>query len=165
MTFKVYFRSLAVVQIAGIVSQVAVAGLLCLVFSRQRSFRFHPAEVYFYAALALALAAAVAGHSLFRARLEHARDKPVLADMLTEYRAAFVLRNVFPQMISTAAAVAYGLTGNIRFLAIVGFVVLLFVVWWPARAKLKDDLGLQGEPKLDDLDAVIGEAIVETHRS
>lgn len=163
MTAGAYFRTLWLMHLALTVGQTLFAGMALLItHAPQRGGRPFPKIVngpnardpYFYAALGLAFAVLAAGHFLFRARVERAKEKETLADMLTTYRSAVVFRDALANSVGALASAAYLVTQNPRFLSISGLVVLVFLVWWPTKEK---SLGLLDIGDLDD-NAVIGDA-------
>lgn len=114
-------------------------------------------EIYFYIALGLVFAAIIASYYLYQAKVGRAKDKPDLLGILTEYRSAVLLRDACLQGPSVLAVAAFLVTGNQRYLALTGLIILIFLVWWPIQSKIIADLGLEGEyrSKLEEPDAIL----------
>ncbi|TDX01646.1 hypothetical protein EDB95_2687 [Dinghuibacter silviterrae] len=155
MTVGAYFRSLTVLHAALLAGQLLFACILFVVVRQQvrRMVVALPVNPWLYVALGVTFAVLAAAHFVYRSRVDRAREKETLADQLTAYRTAFAGRDMALNSLSTVGNILFFLCGNTDYIAITGMAVLIFAVWWPTKAKVKDVLGLEG---LDNPDALIG---------
>jgi hypothetical protein len=164
MTTKAYFKALSVLHAMLLLGQVIFAGIIVLVIDVPGS-KFRAGsptmnsqgynDVFFYVALSLAAASIVASYVLFRTRVNQIRQKPGISVMLADYRVAVLMRDALVEAPGILATIACFVTLNERCLVISGLVILLFLIWWPARSRVIADLGLEGEASLLNPDAII----------
>jgi len=168
MTSREYLKSLTVVHGTLFSLQVLFAGVM---FYLRRSGKFAtsrltnlttkgPAnmnEIYFYIILALVCAGIVFSYYLFQSRVRQAKEQKTLFSILNDYRSALVLRDSCLDWLGVFSIIAYTMTGNERCLSLAGLIMLIFLVWWPGRTKVIDDLGLEGEYKwkLEQPDSIL----------
>jgi hypothetical protein len=156
MTVGAYFRAVTLFHLALIAGQLLFAFVLAFRAHAQQSRVQLFENPWFFIDLGVAFAAIAGGHFLYRSRVSRACAQHTLAEKLSAYRGAVVTRDVFPNAVATLSTAAYFVTRNADFLAVSGMILLVFVLWWPYKARAKADLGLEGTSLLDDPDAVIG---------
>lgn len=162
MTFSDYFRALSLFHLVITIGQVAFLGMALLATGGLHVGappKAPASETSFYVGLAIALAALIAAHYLFRGRVEAARDKQTLAETFTLYRRGIIERDTIANTVGLLAMLAYLFTWNVRFISITGLVILVFLVWWPTREKCLLLLGLDEDPRVADPNAVIGTVV------
>jgi divalent metal cation (Fe/Co/Zn/Cd) transporter len=155
-----YFKSLMLLHLALLLGQVLFAGIILFLHSHDKEMApltKMPNEFYFYIALGLVFAVIVTSFYLYQAKVSRAKEKTGLFAILTEYRSAVLLRDTCLQGPSLLATIAFFLTGNDRYMALTGLIILVFLVWWPTPSKVIADLGLEGEyrSKLEEPDAIL----------
>jgi hypothetical protein len=162
MTSRDYFRSLGVLHGALVAGQVLFSGILFAVTHNgaappRPAETIHQEDLFFYGAMVLVLGDIVASYFVYRKRLEQAREQPGLPARLGEYRRALLLRDFLLEMPSLLAVIAFYVTGNEKYLSLTGLIVFLFLLSWPTRDRVITELGLEGDPRLQDPDADLGD--------
>jgi hypothetical protein len=176
MTSRMYFKSLMLLHLALLAGQVFFAGIILFIHSYRANQQWNvdktigwgvppptiqltgtTNELYFYIALGLVFSVIVVSYYLYQAKVARAKEKTGLFDILTEYRSALLLRNACLQGPSLLATIAFYLTGNDRYMALTGLIILVFLVWWPTQGKVITDLSLEGEyrSRLEEPDAIL----------
>lgn len=163
MTTKAYFKSLATLHGAMVTGLTIFSTIVWVLLHFHLSGNSNHAgagsssydDVFFYVALSLVAASVVASYTLFRTRVAQVREKPTLGAILADYRSAILLRNALLEAPGLFAVIAGLATQNERLLALSGFIILMFLVWWPTKSKIIEALGLEGESRLDDPEAII----------
>jgi H+/Cl- antiporter ClcA len=164
MTTKAYFKTLTLLHAAMVTGLTLFSGIVWVQLHfnfnthSERSLLSIPSntdDIFYYVAFALVGASIVAAFFLFRTRVAQIREKPTLFAILSDYRNAVLLRNALLEGPGLFSVIASLVTGDERLLAMSGLVILMFLVWWPMRTKIIEDLRLEGEARLQDPDAII----------
>jgi hypothetical protein len=163
-----YFKSLMVLHLGFLMGQVIFGAIIFYLHrsgadrigrngSVPRAYYGAQQELYFYIALGLVFAAIITSYYLYQVKVSRAKERPNLFGILTEYRSAVTWRIGCLQGPSMLAIIGFYVTGNQRYLALTGLIILVLVVWLPTQNKVLADLDLEGEyrSKLEEPDAIL----------
>ena len=155
-----YFRTLTILHTALLAGQLFFVAIIYFVYrSRGYGSLNYPGrgDLYFYIAFAVVFATALASYYLYQSKVEQAKGKPTLGAILADYQGAMLIRDACLEGTSLLCTIAFFITGNERYLALTGMIILIFLIWWPTRHKVIADLALEGDfrSRLEEPDAVV----------
>lgn len=87
------------------------------------------------------------GSFIYRTRVNVLKNAERLEMKLEGYRAAMIIRLAMWEGVAIFASVGYFLTGNVMFVSVAVFFILLFVLMRPTTDKIAYELELSGEEK------------------
>jgi len=140
------FLTLHLIYLAILLSQVLFAGLsLFMQLSGMAGIEKDLGDVFIYAVPLVVFFLLAFSEWMFRIKLKDARKMSGIQEKLVSYRVAWILRFAILEGSSILAIVAYLLTGNLLFMAIAGFVLLVMLMYRPTRSRAIMDLELNPE--------------------
>ncbi len=144
---KDYFRLLSIIYFAILLGQVFFA---CLSLFVQSIGEFAEneaelSEILLYVVPVFFIISFLTGNFIFKKRLTTARTRNNLSDILADYRGALIMRYALLEVPSLFTIVAFLITGEYLFLAMAGFIILLFIIIRPTPSRAITDLELNPE--------------------
>ncbi len=148
-TTGAYIKTLKLIHLALLAGQVfflAVAWFL-------RSTGAFPAPfeewtIFLLAVLLITASAISAGLFIFKQRMASIAGRTALAEKLTDYRAAAIVKYALAEGPSFFAVVAYLLTGNMIILGIAVAIIAYFATMWPTVGKMSSEMNLTPDEKM-----------------
>jgi hypothetical protein len=102
-------------------------------------------------ALAITAAGIFAGFAIFKKKLVQVREMQSSAkEKFDQYRAACIIQWALMEGPAIFCIICFFLTGNYAFLAVVGFVIILFAMTGPSKLRIQLQLQIS-EAELDEL--------------
>lgn len=102
-------------------------------------------------ALAITAAGIFAGFTIFKKKLVQVREMQSSAkEKFDQYRAACIIQWALMEGPAIFCIICFFLTGNYAFLAVVGFVIILFAMTGPSKLRIQLQLQIS-EAELDEL--------------
>lgn len=109
---------------------------------------FKDGYIFLLAVLLITASAIGAGLFLFKQRIESITGRTALADKLTDYRAAAIVKYALAEGPSFFAVVAYLFTGNMIILGIAVAIIAYFATMWPTVEKVSSEMNLNPDEKM-----------------
>lgn len=148
-TVGAYIKALKIIflaLIAGLVMFVVVAWFLRMTGAFPENFPNGYLVLLFI--LLFAAASIGAGIYVFRKRLQSDAGKVSLADKLSIYRDALIIRYVTSEAPAFFAIIAFLLTGNMIILGIGIAIIAYFATLWPSVEKMAEEMNLNPDEKM-----------------
>ena len=148
-TAGAYIKALKIIfiaLIAGLVMFAVVAWFLRTTGAFPENFP----NVYLFLLFILLFATASigAGMYVFRKRMQSDPAKVSLADKLSSYRDALIIRYVTTEAPAFFAIIVFLLTGNMVFLGIGLAIIAYFTTLWPSVEKMTGEMNLNPDEKM-----------------
>lgn len=149
MTSKAYFRALTIVYFALIAGQVLFVFLsLFLIQTGQLGDGGNELRnIFLFIVPLFAFGGILGSNIMFKKGLSEAKSKKGLLDKLNFYRSALIVRYALLEGPSFFSIVVYLLTGDLLFLGIAAFIIVIFLIIKPSPEKAINDLELSHEEK------------------
>lgn len=109
---------------------------------------FEDWNIFLIAVLLITASAIGAGLFIFKQRMDAIAGSKALADKLTDYRAAAIVKYALAEGPSFFAVVAYLLTGNMIILGIAVAIIAYFATMWPTVGKMSSEMNLTPDEKM-----------------
>lgn len=158
-TSREYFRSLQIIYYSLIFSQlIFVFVTLYLNYNQKIELSENDEnDIFLYIVPAMVVGGLIGSFLLFKNRLEASKREPDLINKMVNYRSALIVRYSFLEGPSLFAIVIYLISYNIFFLALSGFIIIIFLLIKPTKDKAINDLMLSpGEINtLNDPNAIV----------
>jgi hypothetical protein len=147
---KAYVRALRIMQIAFIAGLTLFALIITFLIKTgaiNRGRSTGPAipdlpDYFLYIALGLVTAIVLASAAVFKAQVGRASVLSNPADKLVAYRSAFIRRIFIPELSAILSIIITMLSQDLKYLCLVGLVLLAFVAWFPTADKVMTALGI-----------------------
>ncbi len=148
-SFGEYIRQSQIICIALIIGQLFFLAIsIYLVKFSGSSFGNTGLDgVFIYIIPLFAVSGILGSFIVFKSKLAKVKEKSDLDLKLLEYRSAQIIRWALLEGPSFFTIIAYLLTGQILYLALVAIIIVLFVLTIPNREKVESDLDLSWEEK------------------
>jgi MFS family permease len=158
-TSKVYFKSLAIIYIAVIISQVFL-GLVFYYLNHVSQNKTFPAELnkIFLILIPVLIVGAIVGSAvILRFRLKKLIEKADLKEKLREYRVTLLVNYAILEGPALLSLGCYYITANIIYLGLAGLIIVIFSINKPSKERVAYDLDLNpGERAIiEDPDAIV----------
>ena len=160
VTPKNYFKTVNILFLALVAGLVVFAGILLFLNQTQREkIEFITPEVHQtlrWVAPAFAVAGIALGWVIFNTRLKALRLKDNMAEKLSGYQSAMIIRFAFMEGPSLLALGLFYITGDYIFLYVAAFVILAFLFNRPSKSAIIRHLQLHDDERLllEDPDAI-----------
>lgn len=137
-----FLRSISILFTAMLAGQIIFAALaLVLVYTGNFSSSMPQAEnIFFILVPALIISGRLAGTTLYKKKVQQARDAGTIAEKRSLYRAAFITRCALLEGPILFAIITYLLTNKTELLAFAAGGILLFYMLKPGKEKIANEL-------------------------
>ncbi|MFA6059956.1 MAG: hypothetical protein WC756_17245 [Taibaiella sp.] len=163
VTPKIYFKTVKILFLALVAGQIVFACVVLFLNQTQRErIAFITPELHqtlLWIAPAFAVAGIALGWVVFNTRLKALRLKDNMAEKLTGYQSAMIIRFAFMEGPSLLALALFYITGDYIFLYVAVFVILAFLFSRPSKPAIILHLQLHDDERLllEDPDAFLYE--------
>ena len=147
LTSKQYFKTLSTVHVALTTGQLLFAGI-AIMLTAKGGIAIEPEELgntLPLLAAGLSTGGVIAGHFLFRRKLQALRQLNGLSTKLKNYRAASLMRWALLEGPALFTIVAFLLTGKYWLLGLCAALIALFISYKPPKQSALQDLQLSHE--------------------
>ncbi|MBK9591648.1 MAG: hypothetical protein IPO32_09120 [Crocinitomicaceae bacterium] len=139
---KTYLRANSMLHFALLAGQIMLA-IVFIVLTGKTDIILNPeGDLFFVLVPAFALAALFISGFMFKKLLVQANSKTTLAEKLSLYRPALLVRYAILEGASLFGLVAYFLNANLFYVFVSAFVMIYFFTLRPTKEKLEMDLQL-----------------------
>jgi hypothetical protein len=163
VTPKIYFKTVNILFLALVAGQVIFACILLFLNQTQRKrIEFITPEVHhalLWAAPAFAAAGVALGWIIFNTKLKVLQHKDNMAEKLSGYQSAMIIRFAFMEAPSLLALGLFYITGDYIFLSVSVFIILAFLFNRPSKPIIIRHLQLHDDERLllEDQETVLYE--------
>lgn len=158
-TSREYFRSLQIIYYVLIFGQLLFAFItIFLTYDQEVGLEEKGVtDIFIYIVPIFVIGGLIGSFLLFKNRLEASKREPDLIKKMVNYRSALIIRYSFLDGPSLFAIVIYLISYNIFFLALSGFIIIIFLLIKPTKERAINDLMLSpGEINtLNDPNAIV----------
>ncbi len=102
-------------------------------------------RIMIYVVPFLIIAALFGSNFFYRSRLKALNKMTTPEEKLTSFRGIFIIRNAIPEMAAFLALVAFLLSGDLRFMAGAGVMLVWMIAIFPTRQRIATDLEIRPE--------------------
>jgi divalent metal cation (Fe/Co/Zn/Cd) transporter len=152
ITPKIYFKTVNILFLALVAGQVVFACVLLFLNQTQRKkIEFITPDVHqalLWAAPAFAVAGLALSWIVFNAKLKALQHKDSIAEKLSGYQSAMIIRFALMEAPSLLALGLFYITGDYIFLGTSAFIILAFLFNRPSKALIIQHLRLHDDEKL-----------------
>lgn len=158
MTSRAYFKQLNILMGAMIAGVVFFLLVITYLIATQGPIASELHEVFQYIGPGMGFATMVMSSFLYKARLKTIPSDAPLTDKMTGYRSAKILSFALLDGGALLNAMGFFLTGHWMYLAIVGFILVIFLLARPTPQSASNDLELMGEDamRIQNPEEIIG---------
>ena len=143
LTFRDYIKSLQIVYVALIIGPVLFALMSFLLQLKGFGTVSYETHVLMIIIIPIFLFAGVVGSYIIpKKKLKDCIDKPTLKEKLNAYRSVLIIKYAFIEGSSFLAIVAYLVSGDLIFLFLTVFLLLIFLAYMPLKMNIHMDLEL-----------------------
>ncbi len=147
---KAYVKALSIMQIAFIAGLTIFALIIMFLIKTgaiNRGSSAGPAirdlpDYFLYITLGLVAAIIIASAAVFKAQVTRASGLNNPADRLVAYRSAFIRRIFIPELSAILSIIITMLSQDLKYLSLVGLVLLAFLAWFPTADKVMTALSI-----------------------
>jgi hypothetical protein len=146
MTSKAYFMQMTIMHLSMLMGQL-IFGVLAfyLQLNDQKTINIETLKLFQYIALALAIIGVGVSVFINNFRLRSIKEKKDISAKLGAYRINFMIKMAFIEMPVLFAIISYLITGNTFFLMLGGALALVFLLYFPTKNRIAEELELNSD--------------------
>jgi len=139
-------KALPIIHLALLMGQVLFA-VVAYFITPQKGFSVNGNDPFIFVGPALAIGGFIGGNLIFKQTLAKIAPDATLAQKVTAYQTAFIIRAALLEGPSLFCVVAYMNSGNLFFLFVMALIVVYFITLRPTKDKVVADLNLDYNEK------------------
>ena len=134
---------------AGLFTGPLVFAVICYFLRATGQFTYVSTEeftrIMIYLVPFVIIAALVGSNFLYRKRLKSINNMTTPEEKLSYFRSVLIIRYALPEMAAFLALVAFLVSGDLRFMAGAGVLLVWIIVIFPTRGRIATDLEIRSE--------------------